>query len=124
MSDPDIHLKLDRILAGQKHILARVAEHQETIGILIAAMTTLKETIGTQTETIKVLSEAMSREEGGGDLVEAIASIAAALKQIQQDGARTVVLLGRMPNVVAKAAQDAVTLATGGGVDIPPGNRE
>ena len=124
MADPDIHLKLDRILAGQKHILARIAEHQETIGVLIAAMTTLKETTGTQTETINVLSEAMSREEGGGDLVKEIAAIAVSLKQIQQDGARTVVLLGRMPNAVAKAAGDAVTLAMGGGVDIPPGGRK
>ena len=124
MTDPDIHLKLDRILAAQGQILARITERDETITAWTAACSVLNEAIRTQTETIDVLSEAVSKEEGGGDLVKEIAAIAMALKQIQQDGARMVVLLGRLPTAVAKAAGDAVTLAMGGGVDIPPGDRK
>ena len=124
MTDADIHLKLDRILAAQGQILARITEQDETIAAWTAACSVLNEAIRTQTETIDVLSEAVSKEEGGGDVVKEIAAIAMALKQIQQDGARMVVLLGRLPNAVAKAAGDAVTLAMGGGVDIRSGARE
>lgn len=120
MSDPDIHLKLDRLLAGQSQILARMDEQDETIRVLISAISLQRESIGTQTETINRLSDAMSREEGGGDLAKEIAAIAVALKQIQHDGARLVVLVGRMPSAVAKAAQDAVLMAMGEGVEIPP----
>jgi hypothetical protein len=120
VSDPDIHLKLDRILAGQAQLLARMDELDETNRVMAAAISLQREAIGTQTEVINRLSEAMSREEEGGDLGQEIAAIAVALKQIQQDGARLVVLVGRMPTSVAKAAQDAVLMAMGEGVDIPP----
>jgi uncharacterized coiled-coil protein SlyX len=125
MADPDIHLKLDRILAGQQQLLTRIAEQNETIGTLAAAISVQQESLDTNTETISRLAEAMSQETSGGrDLAEAIASIAADLKLIQQDGARMVVLVGRLPNAVAQAAQDAVLMAMGEAVDIPPGERE
>jgi hypothetical protein len=123
MADPDIHLKLDRLLAGQERLVARIEEQKETIAALSAGLSVLHETVGTQTETINRLSAAMS-EEGGGELGQEIAAIAVSLKQIQQDGARLVVLVGRLPNAVAQAAQDAVSMAMGEGVDIPPGDRE
>jgi hypothetical protein len=123
MADPDIHLKLDRILAGQQQLLARIGEQDETIRILAAAVSVQREALQTNTETIVRLAEAMSKETGGGDLIEAIASISASLKQIQQDGARMVVLVGRMPGAVSKAAQDAVLMAMGGGADVPPEGR-
>ena len=122
MADPDIHLKLDRILAGQQQLLARIDEQKETINILAAAVSVQQQSLDTNTETISRLAEAMSQE-GGGDLVKEIASISVSLKQIQQDGARMVVLVGRLPNAVAQAAQDAVLMAMGEGVDIPPGDR-
>jgi hypothetical protein len=124
LADTDIHLKLDRILAGQGQILARITEQDETIAVWTAALSVLNGAIDTQTETIARLDQAMSKEEGTGDLVKEIAGIAVSLKQIQQDGARMVVLVGRLPNAVAQAAQDAVLMAMGDGVDIPPGDRE
>jgi hypothetical protein len=124
LADTDIHLKLDRILAGQGQILARITEQDETIAVWTAALSVLNGAIDTQTETIARLDQAMSKEEGAGDLVKEIAGIAVSLKQIQQDGARMVVLVGRLPNAVAQAAQDAVLMAMGDGVDIPPGDRE
>jgi uncharacterized coiled-coil protein SlyX len=122
MADTDIHLKLDRILAGQQQLLARIAEQNEIIDTLSAAISVQQQSLDTNTETINRLAEAMSRE-GGGDLVSEISSISVSLKQIQQDGARMVVLVGRLPNAVAQAAQDAVLMAMGEGVDIPPGDR-
>jgi hypothetical protein len=124
MSDPDIHLKLDRILAGQSQIFARMGEHDETIRVLISAMSVMREAVNTQTETINRLSEAISGEEGAGEIATALASIADYLKKIQQDGARMVILVGRLPDAVTQAAQDAVAMALGDGVDIPPGEHE
>ncbi|HME26516.1 MAG TPA: hypothetical protein VKI44_35185 [Acetobacteraceae bacterium] len=124
MADPDIHLKLDRILAGQERLMARIGEQNEIIAVWTAAVSVLNDAVNTQTETLNRLAEAMSKEEGGGDLVKEIAAIAVSLKQIQQDGARMVVLVGRMPNAVAQAAQDAVLMAMGDGADIHPGGKE
>jgi len=124
VADPDIHLKLDRILAGQERLMARIGEQNEIIAVWTAAVSVLNDAVNTQTETLNRLAEAMSKEEGGGDLVKEIAAIAVSLKQIQQDGARMVVLVGRMPNAVAQAAQDAVLMAMGDGADIHPGGKE
>jgi hypothetical protein len=123
VAEADIHLKLDRILAGQDRVLARLEEQGETTAVLIAGMMTLTETIATQTETINRLSEAVSQEANSGDVQSLIGSIAVSLKQIKEDGARMVVLVGRLPNAVAQAAQDGVLIAMGGGVDIPPGDQ-
>jgi ABC-type transporter Mla subunit MlaD len=120
MTDPNIHLKLDRILANQDKILRQIIEHDETIGVLTAAMATLNETIGTQTEVINRLSEAMSQEPEDGDIQDLIKSIAGSLKQIRDNGADMRVMLGRLAPAVAQAAQDAVFMALGDGVPVPP----
>jgi DNA-binding transcriptional regulator GbsR (MarR family) len=120
MSDAALHLKLDRILAGQERILNRIIEQDETTAILTAAMATLNDSIGTQTEVINRLAEALSGEQDSSDLHEAITSIAISLKQIKEDGAKMHVMLGRLAPSVAQAAQDAVFMAMGDGVDIPP----
>ncbi|MEA2788991.1 MAG: hypothetical protein QOG73_1397 [Acetobacteraceae bacterium] len=120
MSEAALHLKLDRILAGQDQILNRMPEQDETTAILTAAMATLNDSIGTQTEVINRLAEALSEEQDSSDLHEAIKSIATSLKQIKEDGANMQVMLGRLAPAVAQAAQDAVFMAMGDGVDIPP----
>ena len=120
MSEFALNLKLDRILAGQDRILHQIKEQDETIGVLTATMTTFNELIGTQTEVIDRLAEALSEEPGSSDLHEAIKSIAVSLKQIKEDGASLHVMLGRLAPSVAQAAQDAVFMAMGDGVDVPP----
>lgn len=120
MSESALHLKLDRILAGQDQILNQMTEQDETTAILTAAITTLNDSIGTQTEVINRLAEALSEEAGSSDLHEALKSIATSLKQIKEDGASMHVMLGRLAPSVAQAAQDAVFMAMGDGVDIPP----
>lgn len=120
MSESALHLKLDRILAGHEQILNRLTEQDETTAILTAAMAALNDSIGTQTEVINRLAEALSEESGSSDLHEALRSIAVSLKQINEDGASMHVMLGRLAPSVAQAAQDAVFMAMGDGVAIPP----
>jgi Mg2+ and Co2+ transporter CorA len=120
MSESALHLKLDRILAGQDQIQHQISEQNETIGVLTATMTTFNDSIGTQTEIINRLAEALSEESGSSDLHEALKSIAISLKQIKEDGADMHVMLGRLAPSVAQAAQDAVFMAMGDGVDVPP----
>ena len=120
MNEPRLHQKLDRILAGQDQILNRITEQDETTAILTAAITTLNDSIGTQTEVINRLAEALSEESSSSDLHEALTSIATSLKQIKEDGASMHVMLGRLAPSVAQAAQDAVFMAMGDGVGIPP----
>jgi hypothetical protein len=119
MSESALHLKLDRILAGQEQILSQMIEQDETTAILTTAITTINDSIGTQTEVIDRLAEVLSEEPGSSDLQEAIKSIAVSLKQIKEDGASLHVMLGRLAPAVAQAAQDAVFMAMGDGVDIP-----
>jgi phosphoserine phosphatase len=80
VAEADIHLKLDRLLAGQDQVLARLEEQGATTAVLIAGMVTMTETIATQTETINRLSEAMSREADRGHVRSLIELIAASLK--------------------------------------------
>jgi Mg2+ and Co2+ transporter CorA len=120
MCESALHLKLDRILAGQDQIQHQISEQNETIGVLTATMTTFNDSIGTQTEIINRLAEALSEESGSSDLHEALKSIAISLKQIKEDGADMHVMLGRLAPSVAQAAQDAVFMAMGDGVDVPP----
>jgi hypothetical protein len=124
MADLDgIHLKLDRILAGQQQVLACLGEQKELISLVRAGIEALDGNVQIQTEVIERLSEAVSEEDGGGgNLVAALAQIAASLRLIQQDGARMVVQVGRLPNAVAQAAQDAVLMAMGEAVTPPPGD--
>jgi hypothetical protein len=118
MSDAALHLKLDRILARQEQILNRIIEQDETTAILTASIATLNDSIGTQTEVINRLAEALSEEQDSSDLHEALKSIAVSLKQIKEDGVNMHVMLGRLAPAVAQAAQDAVFMAMGDGVDI------
>ena len=120
----NIHLKLDRILAGQAQLMARMDESDATVRALISAISVQREAVSTQTEVINRLAEAMSKEEGAGELATHFASIAVSLKQMKEDGARMVVLVGRLPSALGQIVQDAVTMALGDGIDIPPKDRE
>ena len=112
--------EIRRVIAGQDQMLYRITEQDETTATLTAAMATLNDSIGTQTEVINRLAEALSEEAGSSDFHEAIKSIATSLKQIKEDGADMRVILGQLAPAVAQAAQDAVFMAMGDGVDIPP----
>ena len=118
----NIYLKLEKLLSGQQQTLARITEQDETIRVLIAAVSGYREALATNTEVINRLAEAISEEPEGGELSATLAAMAATLQRIQQDGARMVVEVGRLPNAVAQAAQDAVLMAMGDAITPPPGD--
>ena len=119
MSESAIHLKLDRILAGQDRILTQQADHDAAIGALTAALSNLNGVLDTQRELLLRLTEAVSSEEGAFEMRDLIASVAHSLKQIEEDGGRMVTMLFQLPPDLSKAAYDGVRLAMGDGIDIP-----
>ena len=114
-----LHLKLDRILAGQEQIAARQADTDAALEALIAGLTNLAQTMDVQRELLVKLAEAMSQEDAGTELHELIEGMTASLRQIQADGQAMQEALGRLPDVVSKAAQEGATLAMGGAIDVP-----
>lgn len=120
MSDQAMHLKLDRLLAGQDSILARQADQDAAVGALSAGLTLLQEAIDTQTETLERLAQAVSAEEGPGEMRDLIISLAMSLRQIEASNEHLVTLLTDLPETVARAARDTVRMAMGDGTDIAP----
>jgi ABC-type transporter Mla subunit MlaD len=120
MTDQAMHLKLDRLLAGQESILARQTDHDAAVGALTAGLTLLQEAIDTQTETLDRLAQAMSAEEAPGEMRDLIISLSMSLRQIEGSTERMVTLLDDLPETLARATRDTVRMAMGNGVDIPP----
>ncbi len=120
MTDQAMHLKLDRLLAGQDSILARQSDQDAAVGALVAGLTLLQEAIDTQTETLDRLAQAMSAEEAPGEMRDLIISLSMSLRQIEGSTERMVTLLDDLPETLARATRDTVRMAMGNGVDIPP----
>ncbi len=120
MTDQAMHLKLDRLLAGQDSILARQADQDAAMGALTAGLTLLQEAIQAQTETLDRLAQAMSAEDGGGEMRDLIISLSMSLRQIEANGERMATMLDDLPETLARTTRDTVRMAMGDGVDIPP----
>ena len=126
MAEADLHLKLDRILAGQEDQAKATAELELTLSMLLQGVQNLIPLLGTQREMLQRLLEAASDEGGdGGEMVELIGRIEAALIQQTADMSAIRVTLQRLPGQVEAAAIDGVRMAVGEGVDLldePHGN--
>lgn len=72
MSDSAIHLKLDRLLAGQERILERQADQDALIEALTAGLSNLVDALDTQRELLARLAKAMSAEQGGDEVRDAM----------------------------------------------------
>ena len=114
-----LHLKLDRILAGQDRALAAQADIETTVETLTVAMAGLSDVLGVQREMLAKLAEGMSDEKGAIEMRDLIASIEQSLKLILDDGQKMTKLLGKLPTVVSKAAQEGVRFAMGDPIDVP-----
>ena len=119
MTDQAMHLKLDRLLAGQDSILARQAEQDAAVGALTAGLTLLREAIETQIETLDRLAQAMSAEDGSGEMRDLIVSLAMSLRQVEASTERMVSTLDDLPELLVRATRDTVRIAMGGAVDVP-----
>lgn len=120
MTDQAMHLKLDRLLAGQESILARQVDQDAAVGALAAGLTLLQEAIDTQTETLERLAQAVSAEEGSGEMRELIISLSMSLRQIEASSERMVGMLDDLPETLARATRDTVRMAMGGAADPSP----
>ena len=122
MSDSLLHLKLDKVLAGLDGVTSEQADQRNTIAALTQSIGNLDNTLNTLIEAVSRLAEAVSAEQAaeGSEMKELIARIAASLEQIQADGTRMVTTIFRLPDELSRAAHDAVRMAMGDGVAIPP----
>lgn len=121
-SDNDaLHLKLDRLLAGQEDLANRLNEHEAALDAQTAAMEHFRVSLDAQTEALDRLNEAVSEEQeaGGGGLQELLARIASILKEIAADASETRVALGRLPSLLERAALDAAHMMRGDGASVP-----
>lgn len=126
MAEADLHLKLDRILAGQEEQSKRQAEQELVLSMLVQGVQNLIPLFGAQREMLQRVLEAASDETGdGGEMAKLIQRIEAALTQQTADMSQIRVTLQRLPGQVEAAAIDGVRMAVGEGVDLPdepPGN--
>lgn len=121
MSDSAIHLKLDRILAGQESILERQTDQDASIEALTAGLSNLVDALDTQRELLARLAKAMSAEQGADEVRDAILAISQSLKQLHEDSGQMVTILSGLGPALSEAAHDAVRMAMGDGVEIPAG---
>jgi hypothetical protein len=126
MAEADLHLKLDRILAGQDDQAKATVELELTLSMLLQGVQSLIPLFGTQREMLQRLLEAASDETGDdGEMTKLIQRIEAALTQQTADMSAIRVTLQRLPGQVEAAAIDGVRMAVGEGMDLPdepPGN--
>lgn len=120
MAEADLHLKLDRLIAGQGRILARQDEQDATVGALTGGLSALADGLATQREMLATLLGAVTDEgAGGNEMRELITRLERHLGQIAADGERMVTIINGLPRAMSDAAMDGVRLAMGDGVDVP-----
>ena len=126
MAEADLHLKLDRILAGQEDQATATAELNLVLSMVLQGVQGLVPLLRTLREMLQRLLEAASDETGGdGEMTKLIQRIEAALTQQTADMSQIRVTLQCLPGQVEAAAIDGVRMAVGEGVDLPdepPGN--
>ncbi len=126
MAEADLHLKLDRILAGQEDQAKATAELELVVSMLAQGLQNLVPLLGTQREMLQRLLEAAGDETADdGEMAKLIQRIEAALTQQTADMSAIRVTLQRLPGQVEAAAIDGVRMAVGEGADLPdepPGN--
>jgi len=117
-----LHLKLDQLLAGQAELARRQDEQDATLDAHTATMELFRQMLGTQTEMLARLNRAASEEEqdGASEMQALLARIDATLRGIAADAGETRVILGRLPNLLERAALDAARMMRGDGVDATP----
>ena len=126
MAEADLHLKLDRILAGQDDQKRAMAEHELVLSMLVQGVRELVPLLGTQREMLQRVLEAASDGPGDdGEMAKLIQRIETALTQQTADLSQIRVTLQRLPGQVEAAAIDGIRMAVGEGMDLPdepPGN--
>ena len=117
----ELHLKLDRLLAGQAELANRLSEHEAALDAQSATMEQFRVSLNALSEALARLDEAVSEEQQSAtsDIQAVLAQIAAALNTIGADTSEIRVALGRLPSLLERAAADAARMTRGDGADVP-----
>lgn len=111
MAESDLHLKLDRILAGQSAHQQALANNDASIKTLIAGMHALSDDQATMRELLMQLAEAMSQEQDSTELRDLIQKIEGHMARMVENGEHTLETLNALPQAMAEATADGVRLA-------------
>lgn len=120
MAEADLHLKLDRLLAGQERILARQEDHEAALVALKAGLDARDEAMEAVRELLaRLVEEATDEGQDGGEMRDLLVKLERHLAQISADNGRMVTVINGLPRAMSDAAMDAVRLAMGDAVDAP-----
>lgn len=110
MAETDLHAKLDRLLAGQADHARAIADLATGIGAVVQGVSGLVPLLGMQTEMLRLILEAATREPPGDmDLGQLLANLLATMERVEA----TVIAL-------PEALRQTFTPAAGGGADPYP----
>lgn len=120
MAEPDLHLKLDRILARQEEQARRIEDQEDAIRALVESLKDQRVVLDAQTEMLRILLDAAGDEgSGGGELAAVIAQVKAQLGEMGGAVHQVRKALRELPGQVEAATIAGVRLAIGDGVDVP-----
>lgn len=120
MAEADLHLKLDRLLAGQERILARQDAHEQALAAVAAGLQARDEAMDAVRELLsRLVEEATDEGQNGGEMRDLLLKLERHLAQIVADGTRMVTVINGLPRAMSDAAMDAVRLAMGDALDAP-----
>lgn len=112
MSDTTgLHLKLDRLLAGQDKATAAIGALEAAIRAQDAGLAALLDGLAANRELLAQIAAQMSEETGGQDLALMLVEMNRALAQLVVDSTRMVELLVDLPDAMERAAMDGAAYA-------------
>lgn len=112
MSDTaGLHLKLDRLLAGQDRTTAAIGALETAIRAQEAGLAALLDGLAANRELLAQIVARMSEETGGQDLALMLVEMNRVLAQLLTDSTRMVELLADLPDAMERAAMDGAIYA-------------
>jgi len=112
MSDTaGLHLKLDRLLAGQDKALAATNDLEAAIRAQGAGLAALLDGLAANRELLAQIAAQMSEETGGQDLALMLVEMNRILAQLLVDSTHMVELLADLPDAMERAAMDGAAHA-------------
>ncbi len=84
MAETDLHAKLDRLLAGQAAQAKAVADLETGLDAVVQGVSGLVPLLGTQTEMLRLILEAATREPPGDtDLGQLLTNLLASMERVE-----------------------------------------
>ena len=107
MAETDLHAKLDRLLAGQADHARAIADLETGIGAVVQGVSGLVPLLGMQTEMLRLILAAATREPPGDtDLGQLLVNLLATMERIEATVIALPEALGRTFTPAAKGGAD------------------